>query len=177
MLQFGSKTFEVDGVTVFADHDDQNQFWYLASEVALGQRRSDGRPAITFIKYKPAAVAAGVKGGGFLTFETTVPLPAATHAKIMGRLSAIVPRGEPKLTAGTGGGRHRPMHRAQPARLRRHRGHAPPARRLQPGHPHPGRHETFADRRRDSSFLTGAGAGGRHHPASRPSRRAPPRSA
>ena len=55
MLQFGSKTFEVDGVTVFADHEDQNQFWYLASEVALGQRRSDGRPAFTFIKYKPAA--------------------------------------------------------------------------------------------------------------------------
>ena len=28
----------------------------------------DGRPAFTFIKWRPAAVEAGAKGGGFATF-------------------------------------------------------------------------------------------------------------
>ena len=41
MLQFGSTTFEVDGVTVFADHADPNQFWYLAD--ARCARQAPGR--------------------------------------------------------------------------------------------------------------------------------------
>ena len=96
MLQLGS-SFEIDGVTVFHDHADLLQFWYLATEVALGKRRSDSRPSLTFTKYKPAAVAAGVKGGGFLTFESVVVLPPATRNRIMGRLAGLVRGGEPRL--------------------------------------------------------------------------------
>ena len=41
MLQLGSSTFEVDGVTVFADHADPDQFWYLA--IARRLRQAPGR--------------------------------------------------------------------------------------------------------------------------------------
>ena len=96
MLQLGSSTFEVDGVTVFADHEDAHQFWYLAQRVTL-DRRPDGSPAISVLKWKPAAVSAGAKGGGYLMLQTVVELPPATRSKIMGKIAALVPQGEVRL--------------------------------------------------------------------------------
>lgn len=96
MLQLGSATFEIDDVTVCRDHADPDQFWYLASRVAL-DKRPDGSPAFSLLKWKPAAVEAGVKGGGFLMFQTVVMLPETTRAKIMGRISSLSPRGEARL--------------------------------------------------------------------------------
>ncbi|WP_433917460.1 hypothetical protein OIE50_01190 [Streptomyces canus] len=98
MLQLGSGTFDVDGVTVFRDHSDQNQFWYLATQVVLG-KRPDGSPAFSLIKYHPAVADSGVKGGGFLMLQTAVALPEATRRKILGRLAETVQDGEPRLTA------------------------------------------------------------------------------
>ena len=98
MLQLGSTTFEVDDVTVFADHADPNQFYYLASRVEL-DKRPDGSDAFSLLKWKPAAVQAGVKGGGFLMFQTVVTLPPATRSKILGRIASIAPTGQAKLAA------------------------------------------------------------------------------
>ena len=66
MLLLGAKTATIEGVTVFSDHADPNQFWYLSAPVALARRAQDGEAAFTFIKYKPAVVDSGVHGGGFL---------------------------------------------------------------------------------------------------------------
>src|SRR5688572_25131737 len=96
MLQLGSTTFEVDDVTVFADHADPNQFYYLPSRVEL-DKRPDGSDAFSLLKWKPAAVEAGVKGGGVLMFQTAVTLPPATRSKILGRIASIAPSGEAKL--------------------------------------------------------------------------------
>ena len=96
MLQLGSSSFEVDGVTVLSDHADTDQWWYLATRVAL-DKRPDGSPAFSLLKWKPAAVEAGVKGGGFLMFQAIVTLPAATRSKIMGRISSLSPGGDPRL--------------------------------------------------------------------------------
>ena len=63
MLLLGSRTITVEGITVFPDHADPDQFWYLPGPVQLA-RRPDGEQEFTFIKYKPAAVAGGAKGGG-----------------------------------------------------------------------------------------------------------------
>ncbi len=98
MLQLGTSMFEVDGVQVFADHADRDQFWYLAERVALGER-PDGSPAFSLLKYKPAAVEAGVKGGGFLMFQTVVELPEETRNRILGRISTLSPSGTPRLAA------------------------------------------------------------------------------
>ncbi|MDI5906423.1 hypothetical protein QDK90_15540, partial [Streptomyces sp. 12257] len=98
MLQLGSRTFEVDGVTVFQDHADDHQFWYLATQVVLGQR-PDGSPAFSLITYRPAVTDSGIEGGGFLMLQTAVVLPEATRGKILGRLAGMVRDGEPRLAA------------------------------------------------------------------------------
>ncbi|MGH3915436.1 MAG: hypothetical protein ACRDTC_18815, partial [Pseudonocardiaceae bacterium] len=96
MQQLGPPTFEVDGVTVLADHADRGQWWYLPTQVALG-RRPDGTGDFSMIKYKPAAVAAGARGGGFLSFRSVLVLPEATRNRILGRIAALVPGGEVRL--------------------------------------------------------------------------------
>lgn len=98
MLQFGSRTITVDGVTVFSDHADPLQFWYLPAPVSLAHRPPDNRVDFTFIKFKPAAATAGAKGGGFLMFESSLRLPKEIENKIKGELAGMVSGGEPLLT-------------------------------------------------------------------------------
>jgi hypothetical protein len=98
MLIFGSKTVTVDGITVFADHADPNQFWYLPGPVTLARGGPDEKAEFSFIKYKPAAVAGGAKGGGFLMFKVNLQLDPALEGKILSAVSSGV-RGEPKLSA------------------------------------------------------------------------------
>lgn len=90
-----ARSITVDGVTVFPDHADPNQFWYLPGPVSLA-RRPGGQPAFTFIKYKPAAVAGGAKGGGFVMFGTSLRVNARTESRILSQLGALAP-GTPKL--------------------------------------------------------------------------------
>ena len=85
MLILGPKTFTVDGVTVFADNADPNQFWYLPGPLQIAQQQ--GGPAFTFIKYKPSAVAAGAKGGGFVMFDVNLKLRPETQSKIQAKCS------------------------------------------------------------------------------------------
>jgi len=89
MLVLGSKTIIVDGITVYADHADRDQFWCLPGPVALAHRGGDKDGALSLYIYKPATVAAGVKGGGFLTFETDLHLDEARERKILSQLSAF----------------------------------------------------------------------------------------
>ncbi len=95
MEKLGS-SFEIDGVTVRADHEDPDQFWYHAARVSL-DKRPDGSDAITMLKYKPATAAAGVKGGGYLMLQTVVVLPDETRDRIMARIAALSPTGSPRL--------------------------------------------------------------------------------
>jgi hypothetical protein len=91
LLLNSSKSITVDGVTVYPDHADPNQYWYLAAPVSLVRRKADDRAQFTFIKYKPAAVQAGVKGGGFLMFEVCLKLDRATEQRILSRLRGLAP--------------------------------------------------------------------------------------
>lgn len=96
MLLLGSRSITVEGITVFPDHADPDQFWYLPGPVQLGQR-ADGQKAFTFIQYRPAAVAAGAKGGGFLTFQVDLRLDKALERRILSRLRSVA-KGTPRLT-------------------------------------------------------------------------------
>ena len=49
-------------------------------------RPESNRAAFSFIKYKPAVAGAGVKGGGFAMFETTLALPKARRTASSGRV-------------------------------------------------------------------------------------------
>ena len=96
------KPFDVDGITVFRDHADPNQFWYLPGPVRLARRQDNSnRAAFSFIKYKPAVAGAGVKGGGFAMFETTLALDPnreqAIKAKVMSETGATQPRLSPVM--------------------------------------------------------------------------------
>ncbi len=97
MLEIGSKTITVEGVTVFADHADPNQFWYLPTPVGLARRLEDNRAAFTFIKYGNV-VDDKVEGKGFLTFEVNLHLNPHIKRSILARLSSIA-EGKPKLAA------------------------------------------------------------------------------
>jgi hypothetical protein len=96
MLLLGSKSMTIDGITVFFDHADPSQFWYLPGPVRIARRREDDRASFTFIKYKPAAVAGGAKGGGFVTFEVNLKLDTEQERRILSKLRSVS-RGKPKL--------------------------------------------------------------------------------
>jgi hypothetical protein len=96
MLLLGSKSMTIDGITVFFDHADPAQFWYLPGPVRIARRREDDRASFTFIKYKPAAVAGGAKGGGFVTFEVNLKLDTEQERRILSKLRSVS-RGKPKL--------------------------------------------------------------------------------
>ena len=99
MLLLGT-TITVDGITVFPDHADPNGFWYLPGPAALAQQPGTDQPVFTLITFRPAAVQAGVKGGGFLMFQTALTLAADTRQRIMDAISALAP-GEASLSQAT----------------------------------------------------------------------------
>ncbi|MGH8082830.1 MAG: hypothetical protein ACREP7_19790, partial [Lysobacter sp.] len=82
------KPITIDGITVFRDHADKSQFWYLPGPVALATRDSDKRKEFSFLKYRVADASAADKGGGFVMFVTTLQLPSSMESKIIGRLNA-----------------------------------------------------------------------------------------
>jgi hypothetical protein len=97
MLQLDATPLTIDGITVFRDHVDQKQFWYLPGPVGLARRQSDNRPAFALFKYKGGAGAAS-RGGAYLTFEVSLRLDADVERRILARLASIT-RGQPRLTA------------------------------------------------------------------------------
>ncbi|MDD4777176.1 MAG: hypothetical protein PHV53_02690 [Fermentimonas sp.] len=97
MLEIGSKTITIDGVTVFSDHADPDQFWYLPGPVQMARRKPDNRAAFTFIKYGNVDGNA-IKGRGFLMVEVNLKLDANIERKIISRISSMA-KGTPKLAA------------------------------------------------------------------------------
>lgn len=89
MLQLGTTSLLVEGVEVFPDHADPNQFWYLPAPVSLARR--DERPAFTLITYRREAVEAGAPGGGFLMFETALRLERDVEEAVRSRLAERAP--------------------------------------------------------------------------------------
>src|SRR5262245_60972622 len=96
MLQLGTKSFSVDGWTVFTDHADNKLLWCLPGEVTLAVDPITNQPKFTLIKYKPAAVAGGAKGGGFLMFEVNLKMRDETHQNILSEGSRFT-SGAPEL--------------------------------------------------------------------------------
>lgn len=94
MLQLGSGMQTIEGVTVFPDHADPEQYWYLPAHLEIARRPADDWPQFSFIKYKRAATADGVEGGGFLMFTVALTLPEEVERKVR----AAIPGGA-RLTA------------------------------------------------------------------------------
>lgn len=93
------RALTIDGLSVFRDHADPNQFWYLPGPVTLARREGDNQPAFSFIKYKPAVAEGGVKGGGFAMIETTLELSTSRRAKILAALMSEAGATSPLLAS------------------------------------------------------------------------------
>lgn len=97
MLQLDATPMTIDGLTIFRDHADLQQFWYLPGPVVLARRPADGRSAFSFMKFKRAPGSTS-RGGGFLTFEVSLRPDPETERRILARLSSVS-RGTPRLAA------------------------------------------------------------------------------
>ena len=75
MLQLGTGMQTIEGVTVFPDHADEEQYWYLPAHLSIARRPEDDWPQFTFMKFKREATDEGVEGGGFLMFTVELTLP------------------------------------------------------------------------------------------------------
>ena len=99
MLLFSSGTFTVDGITVFPDHADPNQFWYLPGPVGLAKMPDSDEPQFLLIMYTPDVASTGVKGVGFLNVTLALTLSDTAHDDIVGQIRTQFPDVlDPRLT-------------------------------------------------------------------------------
>jgi hypothetical protein len=98
MLLFSSGTFTVDGITVFPDHADPNQFWYLPGPVGLESEANSDEPQFLLIMYEPDVASAGIQGTGFLNVTLALKVSDDTQAKIVGQIRTQFPNvSDPRL--------------------------------------------------------------------------------
>lgn len=84
MLLLGRSAQQIEGITIFPDHENPKQFWYLSGPVSLAQR--NGSTVFTLIKYNKKVKDKGAKGGGFVTFEVNLNLPDKIESRIKSKL-------------------------------------------------------------------------------------------
>ncbi len=94
MLLFSSGTFTVNGITVFPDHADPNQFWYLPGPVGLASMPDSKEPQFLLIEYAPDVVSNGVSGVGFLNVTLALKLSDTTKEQIVGHIRTQFPNAD-----------------------------------------------------------------------------------
>lgn len=67
----------IDNVTIFADDQDKNRFWYLSGDIHFTMK--DGEPVFSLVHYMGDAAK---KGGGYLTFQVDTSLTDETKERI-----------------------------------------------------------------------------------------------
>jgi hypothetical protein len=98
MLLLSSDSFTVDGVTVFPDHADPNQFWCLPAPVGLATLPGSDEPQFNLIEYTPDVATSGVNGVGFLNVTLCLELSQEAQNKILGRIkSAFSTADDPRV--------------------------------------------------------------------------------
>ena len=91
MLLLGSKSITVEGVQVFADHANPNQFWYLPGPVSLARDPTTREADFTFLKFRPAQAGGPARGGGFLMFVVNLKPDPHLERRILARVAALAP--------------------------------------------------------------------------------------
>lgn len=84
MLLLGRTAQEINGISIYPDHEDTNQFWYLSGPVRLSERNS--QPVFTLIKYNPDIQIENAQGGGYVTFEVNIGLTSRERENILSQL-------------------------------------------------------------------------------------------
>lgn len=86
MLLLGRGAQQINGITIYPDHENPQQFWYLSGSVRLSERNNNS--VFTLIKYNKKAKDKGAKGGGFVTFEVNIGLSEMQKQRILSQLPA-----------------------------------------------------------------------------------------
>jgi hypothetical protein len=97
MLLLSTRSFTIDGVTVFPDHADRNQFWYLPGPVTLAKLPDSDEPQFTLIMYAPDLASSGVKGVGFLNVTLALTASDGTLQEIRQELKKQFDVDTPRL--------------------------------------------------------------------------------
>ncbi|MGB3584255.1 MAG: hypothetical protein WBA40_24515, partial [Roseiarcus sp.] len=98
MLLLSTSPITADGVTVFPDHADPNQFWYLPAPVNLATLPDSDEPQFLLIEYTPDLASSGVQGVGFLNVTLCLKLSDDTRNELMGQIRAAFPNADdPRL--------------------------------------------------------------------------------
>lgn len=97
MISLGKQALTIEGVQVYRDHANPNQFWYLPGPVQLARRPADDRPDFTLVSYRKSGTN-GAKGGGFLSFGVDCHLSEDRRGAIRDRVGEQAPD-EPLLAA------------------------------------------------------------------------------
>jgi len=102
MLTIEPPYYSVRGITIFRDHADQDQFYYLPGAVALARTGPDQALAFTLYKYRrdltdnPALDPSKARGAGLALMETEIPL--AKPQAVLADLSSQAQRPNAKLS-------------------------------------------------------------------------------
>lgn len=86
MLLLKKYAHTIENITIFADDQDANQFWYLSGDIHLSTQ--DGDPVFSLIKYAGDATH---QGGGYLTFQTDTSLSDAKRASLLSQFILTLP--------------------------------------------------------------------------------------
>ncbi|MCG4767423.1 hypothetical protein L0N21_18300, partial [Fusicatenibacter saccharivorans] len=78
-------------VTVFPDHADKNQFWFLPAPVTIAKMANSDEPQFLLLEYAPDVASSGVKGVGFLDVTLCLKLQDDTRNAIMGQIRTHFP--------------------------------------------------------------------------------------
>jgi hypothetical protein len=97
MLLFSSDSLVVNGITVFPDHKDANQFWYLPGPVGLETMDGSTEPQFLLIMYAPDVATSGIQGTGFLNVTLSLKLSDDNHEAILGQIRTQFPNADNPL--------------------------------------------------------------------------------
>jgi hypothetical protein len=97
MLLFSNDTFTVNGITVFPDHADPNQFWYLPGPVGLELMANSTEPQFLLTSYAPDVASSGIQGVGFLNVTLCLTVSSDNLGAITGQIRSQFPNVENPL--------------------------------------------------------------------------------
>src|SRR5580765_435812 len=85
------RTHTIAGLTVYEDDTDPAKFYVMPNQPQFRVDPQTNKPVFKFIKYlMPVNRPDGSIGGGFLIFDSSFVIPAASRAQVQSELNALL---------------------------------------------------------------------------------------
>jgi hypothetical protein len=83
MIYIADNKLSIDGIDIYPDHKNKNQFWYIPGKIQLAER--NGKKELSYMWYTDSVT--DTNGSGFLNFEVNTAVPNTTLNKIKGTIA------------------------------------------------------------------------------------------